>query len=182
MTKHYITALNILGKRFGMLVTLTPTSEKRYGSIVWQCQCDCGNTCLVTASQLTQNRTKSCGCLKASLKRPKGLAAAQSVYNRYKKSAEYHDRSFDISFETFLQLTQQNCFYCGDPPNQLSHTSNQRKFNGLYTFNGLDRVDNSLGYTIDNVVTCCRACNIAKAQMTQQEYIDRCIKIANRHK
>lgn len=55
---------NLTGQRFGTLVCLYPT-EKRgsSGGIVWECRCDCGNTCLAVSTQLTKGYKKSCGCL-----------------------------------------------------------------------------------------------------------------------
>lgn len=46
-------------------------------------------------------------------------------------------------------------------------------------YNGIDRIDDSIGYTIDNCVTCCRTCNWAKGNKDYSEflfYIDRLIK------
>lgn len=55
---------DIKGKRFGKLIALEPTSERKYGNnVVWLCQCDCGNKCKVALSSLENNLTKSCGCL-----------------------------------------------------------------------------------------------------------------------
>ncbi len=52
---------------------------------------------------------------------------------------------FDISKEDYIQLVRQPCYYCGG---SLGAT-------GL----GLDRIDNSVGYNISNVLPCCKDCN-----------------------
>lgn len=39
-------------------------------------------------------------------------------------------------------------------------------------YNGIDRVDSSLGYTVDNVVPCCKLCNQAKNNLSKQEFVD----------
>ena len=54
---------NLIGQRFGKLVVKDKTEERKRGRIVWECKCDCGNTCLVSTSYLTSGDTKSCGCL-----------------------------------------------------------------------------------------------------------------------
>lgn len=36
--------------------------------------------------------------------------------------------------------------------------------------NGIDRVDSSKGYTVENSVACCKYCNTAKNTMTESEF------------
>ena len=55
---------NITGQRFGKLVAIRRTDERREGSIVWECLCDCGKTAFVPVARLQAGRTRSCGCLK----------------------------------------------------------------------------------------------------------------------
>lgn len=54
---------DLTGMRFGKLVCLEPTEERKYTSTVWKCRCDCGNEALVPARQLLSDYVKSCGCL-----------------------------------------------------------------------------------------------------------------------
>lgn len=55
--------VDITGQRFGRLVALRPTSQRRSGKVMWLCQCDCGNTTLSTSNNLKSGGTRSCGCL-----------------------------------------------------------------------------------------------------------------------
>ena len=55
--------IDLTGKRFGRLVVIEETSERIYGSIIWNCKCDCGNSKKVAQKYLSQNFTRSCGCL-----------------------------------------------------------------------------------------------------------------------
>lgn len=55
---------DLTGQRFGKLVAISSTNTPRYGSILWNCRCDCGNMVLVSASRLGIGNKKSCGCLK----------------------------------------------------------------------------------------------------------------------
>lgn len=50
-------------QRFGKLTALEPTDERDSGSVIWACRCDCGRTAKVSARNLTNGHTKSCGCL-----------------------------------------------------------------------------------------------------------------------
>lgn len=57
---------DISGQRFGKLTALRPTGQRsRRGSMIWQCQCDCGKEVCADLNQLLCGNKKSCGCLKS---------------------------------------------------------------------------------------------------------------------
>jgi len=98
--------------------------------------------------------------------RKKRLANDVSTqYEELKKGARRRDKVFDLTIEQFALFKGQPCFYCGD--------------SGFYF--GIDRVDNALGYTFRNLVSCCAHCNRAKRAQTQKEFIERCMRISTRH-
>jgi len=99
-----------------------------------------------------------------------------------KEAAEYkvllkriYEKDFDhnISKNRFRHLIYSNCFYCGNPPKEDSK--------GLVR-NGIDRMDNSKGYTDDNVVSCCSTCNYMKKSMEPEEFFNHCSRIAKTSK
>ncbi len=56
--------IDLQGKKFGRLTAIERTAE--YGNVSgvkWVCQCDCGNTTIVSGAKLRSGETKSCGCL-----------------------------------------------------------------------------------------------------------------------
>ena len=57
-------AIDITGQRFGRLVAIRPTEERRDGKVLWECQCDCGNITKVRQGNLSQGLVRSCGCLR----------------------------------------------------------------------------------------------------------------------
>ncbi len=57
---------DITNERFGKLVVLAATSERKDDSVVWKCQCDCGNIAFINTHQL-RHGTKSCGCLQKEI-------------------------------------------------------------------------------------------------------------------
>ena len=59
--------LDLTGQRFGQLIAVRPTSERRRGYIVWECKCDCGNTAYMTTHDLRRGNV-SCGCVKPEKK------------------------------------------------------------------------------------------------------------------
>jgi len=56
---------DLTGQRFGRLTAIRPTDERRNRTVVWECNCDCGNTAFVRGSTLRSGGTQSCGCLKS---------------------------------------------------------------------------------------------------------------------
>lgn len=59
---------DLTGERFGKLVAVKPTNDRRHGEIVWECLCDCGNTTYVSSGNLNSGNTQSCGCLRRKMK------------------------------------------------------------------------------------------------------------------
>lgn len=89
------------------------------------------------------------------------------LYASYKYVARKRKYSFELSIEDFKRLTLENCNYCGIAP---STVHKPKRLNGAYTYNGIDRVTNTMGYTPENCVSCCVFCNKAKNDMTMPEW------------
>jgi len=53
--------INIQKRRFGSMVALRPLNINKHGGVIWECVCDCGNTCKLTTARLLSGGTKSCG-------------------------------------------------------------------------------------------------------------------------
>lgn len=168
------------GQKFGRLTVLSLVPlcslKTRRRVVFWLCACDCGNLCTTSAVNLKNGHTKSCGCLKKEVmfKRnslPYGMACFKYKINTYKKRAKKSNIPFNLSNDDFLELSQGDCHYCGIKP-----TARNRKiyetFNGQFLYNGIDRINNDLGYTVENCVPCCSMCNRAKYTHTYQEFLE----------
>ncbi len=60
--------LDLTGRKIGRLTVLSPTEKReKNGSIIWKCQCDCGNSLEVSSSDLLYGNYRSCGCLRKEL-------------------------------------------------------------------------------------------------------------------
>lgn len=62
---------DISNQRFGRLVAISPTGEKRWGVSLWKCHCDCGNAHIVAVNSLKSGNVKSCGCYAKEVARKK---------------------------------------------------------------------------------------------------------------
>ena len=61
-------AMDLTGQRFDRLIAIRPTENRSSnGSVKWLCRCDCGNKVEVTANNLTNYTTRSCGCLRKEM-------------------------------------------------------------------------------------------------------------------
>ena len=92
-------AIDITGKRFGRLVVIEKSNEKRYGRLSWKCQCDCGNYIVVATQSLNNGNTKSCGCLNKenAAKRLLKLKNDIEVEEKRKRICGIHDGTMECS-------------------------------------------------------------------------------------
>jgi 5-methylcytosine-specific restriction endonuclease McrA len=132
----------------------------------WMCRCICGKEMFVYSNSLISGKSKSCGCVRPN-RREFGKACLTNLYSSYRSKAKRKKIEFKITEQEFQILTKNNCFYCGKEPKN-NHVN--KKMNGNYIYNGLDRVNNKLGYIKENLVSCCKNCNKAKLDLTLEEF------------
>jgi len=92
----------------------------------------------------------------------------------YRNSAKKRELSFELTEEQFRDLTKQNCWYCGAKPTQQMIHNSVKDF---YLYNGIDRIDNSKGYTLANSLPCCGRCNRMKSSLSAEDFINQAKKI-----
>lgn len=55
--------IDLTNQQFNYLTVIKPTDKRSAsGSILWLCQCKCGNTTLATSTELKSGHKQSCGC------------------------------------------------------------------------------------------------------------------------
>lgn len=129
-------------------------------------RCVCGKVREVRGRTIRDQTSKNCGCKKADKVRGRSRIAGRDgaklvLYSRYKRTAKRFGRKFDLSFDEFIEVASTDCFYCGLAPSNVSRRQQSRFF-----YNGIDRVDNRLGYENSNVVACCTMCNTHKGAIS----------------
>lgn len=65
-------SVDLTGQQFGYLTCLEPTDQRSGTSIIWKCQCKCGNICYKDSHSLRDGKTKSCGCYRVEMGQQKG--------------------------------------------------------------------------------------------------------------
>lgn len=174
---------NFAGRKFHRRTITKFFDQKTYScgatTTRWEYVCDCGKTGIATIQQI--QKFKSCGCagteyrslrMKGINTKSNGIAAKNSIYNSYVQRSRKKKIQFAIAKEEFYELIGSNCHYCGCSPRNTTDTLGQKTMNGHINYNGLDRVNNNLGYTLDNIVTCCEICNKAKRDLTYTEFME----------
>lgn len=88
-------------------------------------------------------------------------------YSRIKNDAiNIRKIPFNISKEEYTDnFWNVTCTYCGED-----------------SFGGIDRIDSSLGYEINNCVPCCWNCNMMKGTKKPEEFIKNCRDIVKNNK
>lgn len=167
---------DVTGLKFNKLIVNEWLGFKNVGNqnkrrSIYKCTCECGNTCEVAQNDLSSGNVKSCGCLVKQGSSYKGdnYSNISAVMNNYIQSAKRFNREFNLKREDFIKLITDNCYYCGDSPKTEKISYNKHK--NVLLYNGIDRVDNTKGYTIDNTVTCCTECNFMKKDMTKEHFL-----------
>lgn len=173
---------DLTGKIFGRLTVLKLDHRDEKGNLRYLCHCECGKEKTIMSSSLSKGLTISCGCYRieqvsksGKLRRTNGvlMSAKQMWKNSYTDGC---------SFETFIKLSQEPCFYCGSPPsnkfNQYINSSGKIKQKiseewadqSWFLYNGLDRIDSTLPHIETNIVPCCKICNYAKRSLSLNEF------------
>lgn len=163
----------IIGKRFGRLVVEEIVGKDKWKNITCRCKCDCGKVIITRCISLVKKHVISCKCytrdrMSKFNKNKYGLSSKKYIYYDYKSKSKKKGRIFELSFEEFVVLAQQNCFYCGSKPGNVKKSEHN---NGDFVYNGIDRKDNTKGYTIENCVPCCKTCNGAKSKMSYKDFM-----------
>lgn len=160
------------GQKYGKLLVLKFIGTRSHKA--WfLCRCDCGREKEIRGSALGHKTagSKSCGCHERSNTLPLGVGATRLVIRRLKNNAIKRGLGWHLSEKQAKGIMSNNCLYCGCPPTTSIKPANGKLLhNGDFLHNGIDRVDSSLDYSTDNVVACCKVCNLMKHVLSVAEF------------
>jgi hypothetical protein len=149
-----------------VLSLATPLRQGKYPIRRYRCRCVCGVERDVTVSSLvkamegnTRCGSRSCGCIFE-------LRPYEATYRLLLDVGKRRDWPLSLTYEEFLEFTKiQTCHYCGAEITWYVKHDPAPKYN-------LDRKDNTVGYTKENLVVCCARCNRAKGNnFTYDEWL-----------
>jgi hypothetical protein len=96
------------------------------------------------------------------------------VLGRYKIGARERGLPWELTEDDFKRLTSSPCFFTGRLPSTVSTAGSGE----IYVYNGIDRLDNTKGYTLDNCVPCCHEINMLKKDWTYDKFLELCQEVA----
>ncbi len=80
-------------------------------------------------------------------------------YNEYYRNAIKRNLQYLIDRQNFKDTVMKPCYYCGEvKENEVR---------------GIDRIDSSRGYTVENIVACCSMCNTMKNEFTINDFLEK---------
>lgn len=163
---------NLIGRQFTRLLVIQFSGKNSHRQTMWLCRCQCGNEVIIRGDGLKSGHTRSCGCLQKdatreicrSLGKANAIAPGQAVLNTkllsYKKSAASRGYSWNLTKSEAQHMFLQDCYFCGSKPSEMKI----KHYSTVAFVNGIDRVDNSLGYEPTNCVPCCKKCQFNKKE------------------
>lgn len=145
--------------------------------IQWQCVCNCGRKLKVCTSPLKRGKVKTCGKNRCRSRLTLKQRLLNKVLTRYKSDAKKRNLTFKLTKIQFESFLWKNCHYCGNGPINI-HCIDFKDADETLLYNGIDRLDSCVGYTITNSVPCCGNCNKMKSNTPYSDFLKHVIKIA----
>lgn len=171
---------DLTNQRFGKLVALERTKERRQGHTMWECLCDCGERSLVRLGDLTRpgpGSVRSCGCAKYSKGPENGWwGGARHVsgtcFGSIRRNAAARGIKMGITIEYVDGLLEKQSFRCALTgwPIVVDDTAS------------LDRIDSGKGYEAGNVQWVHKDVNIAKNVFSTDHFDSICVAVVTYRK
>jgi hypothetical protein len=135
---------DLLGAKYGRL-TVTRFVEIRNHRAYWECTCDCGNTTVVSYTNLVYGGTKSCGCYGRETRPHRHRTHGERQTRLYNIWTLMHQRCKNKNNHTFAYYGARGIFVC-DEWNDYAAFAEWARSNGYKDDLSIDRIDNDGPY------------------------------------
>ena len=165
-----------IGDKFGKWTVISePIRGIRTNNIVYQCQCECGNTSYLSSYELRSG--KSTQCMECGHKQAQDKHSSeynvgsltQTKFCKIRKCAFARNIEFNVSMDYLWKLyllQDRKCALTGDPLPNINEAS-------------LDRLDSTKGYIKGNIQWVTKQANISKHTLSMSELYEFCRKVLN---
>jgi hypothetical protein len=166
-----------------ILKEIKPNTTK--GGITFECICKCGKITTITQYQILKSKKMSCGCFRKEIGSKRlykgiGKSAISYIISSYRYGAFSRSLEFNLEQQDIFNIVTKPCYYCGEEKSmEYVHKNKNNEISNLTNFkhNGIDRLDSSKGYFLDNCVPCCKQCNIMKMNYSEESFLNKIKKI-----
>lgn len=139
-----------IGDKFNKLTVLEKTNQRINRSIIYKCQCDCGNITYVKSTNLIKGYIKSCGCLQKEmankLNKTHGLSRTKLfyIYQDMKKRCSVKNH------HAYKYYGKRGIKVCDEWANNFMPFYNWATNNGYKEGLTIDRINNNGNYEPNN--------------------------------
>ena len=141
---------DLSGRTFGRLTVQSFLCSHKHNRR-WLCKCACGN--IVTLSTRDLFRINSCGCL------------LHDNPGSVKTTPDGHASTHQLKLQYIIDAKKRKYGKHGVSDEIL--------------YNGIDRLENTIGYEDSNCVPACKICNFAKRNLSQKQFYDWIKRLVN---
>jgi len=136
------------GNRHGKLTVIKEHQYKdKDNRVVWECVCDCGNTCNVNGKHLRNGAVKSCGCLRALYPRTCIGGKRERLYTIWNGMVK---RCHDRRSAMYKNYGARGIKICTEWKFNYKEFKKWALLNGYNDDLQIDRINNDAGYSPEN--------------------------------
>ena len=166
---------DLTNQPFGRLIAIKSLSKRtKNGTLVWLCQCSCGNMTEASVANLRAGRVQSCGCLQLERIKEKTTTHGDSHNRLYNIYHHIKQRCYNLKDDRYLRYGGRGIKVCDEWLGEkgylvfkqwsISHRHKEKLV--------LDRKDNDGNYEPSNCQWITRSQNSAKTHIDQKANID----------
>lgn len=178
--KIIIPGINLVGLKINKFTVIKKMGSRGISGrqeMHWLCKCDCGNLRELSTKILIGKKNKSCGCWK----RQKEYREKHHCWTGYegihgkrwqtiKDGAKRRGHEFNLSIQDAWKLYEKQKRKCAISGVNIYFSETVSTFSTATA--SLDRIDSSLGYTLDNVQWVHKEVNLMKQGMSMKQFLE----------
>lgn len=169
--RQYNKLVNMVGKKYYKFTVLKRLNKT--GNTIWICECDCGNIRNVNGSDLKSGNHKSCGQCDCH------IFIQGSWWGEIQKNARRRGLKFELTKDYLYDLWKKQDGKCAMSGIKLYMPQKAREQRGPKCTASIDRIDNSIGYVVNNVQWVHKTVNKMHREYSISEYINMCELVVN---
>lgn len=163
---------DLSGLKLNKVTLLRCIGKNKYSSYIYDALCDCGKKFICEGNDVKTERLRSCGCQKYQHAKDNADYIGtlwNELFCDYRIKAKQRSLDFFIDKKNLISMANKRCHYCNSEPR---NTKKHKSLEYSIQYNGIDRLNNDIGYILENCVPCCYFCNQAKHSMTVDKFKD----------